>query len=133
MHSVSPGIFRRLTGWLALMITLSSPCAIAGGGHGGGGPEPMTFTVNLGNAKYLQFGLIFETGSPEAEHELTVYRPRIQHEIILLLSNKDPEKMTTLQAKRELIEEIIELANHVIHEDEKHGVKEILYTKFLIQ
>ena len=30
-------------------------------------------------------------------------------------------------------EEIVEIVNHIIHEDGKTGVKEVLFTKFLIQ
>lgn len=103
------------------------------GGGGGGGPEPMVFTTNLGKDNYLQFGVVFEAATPEAQHLLTAYKPKIQHEIILLLSGKEQGKLRTLAGKKELIEEIIELTNHVIHETEETGVKEVLFTKFLIQ
>jgi len=93
----------------------------------------MVFTFNLGGKAYVQFGLLFETGSPEAAHELVVYRPKIQHEIILLMSDKSEAHLRTLEGKKELVEEIVELTNHLIHEDRKTGVKEILFTKFLIQ
>jgi len=102
--------------------------------HGGAsGPEPLVFTVNLGPSAYLHFGLILETATPEAGHEIVIFRPKIQHEIILLLSGKDPGHLRTLPGKKELIEEIIEAANHVIHGNEKNGVKEALFTKFIIQ
>lgn len=116
-----------------LSLVLLSPFGALAGDHGGGAPEPMVFTFNLGGKSYVQFGLIFETGSPEAAHELVVYRPKIQHEIILLMSGKEEAHLRTLAGKKELIEEIIEQTNHIIHEDRKSGVKEILFTKFLIQ
>jgi flagellar FliL protein len=110
------------------------PLSLLAGDHGGGGaPEPMVFTVNLGKDNYLQFGLIFEGVTPEVMHLLAGYKPRLQHEIILLLSGKDAANLRTLAGKKELIEEIITLGNHVIHEDEKTGIKEVLFTKFLIQ
>jgi flagellar FliL protein len=115
---------------LCAMLPLS---ALANDHGGGGGGEPMVFTVNLGKDNYLQFGLIFEGATPEASHLLSGYKPRLQHEIILLLSGKEAAKLRTLEGKKELIEEIIELANHVIHEDAKTGIKEVLFTKFLIQ
>jgi len=116
---------------VAAMVCLP---ALAGGDHGGGsGPEPLLFTVNLGTNTYLHFGLILETATPEAGHELGLFRPKIQHEIILLLSGKDPAHLRTLPGKKELVEEIIEAANHVIHSNEKNGVKEALFTKFIIQ
>ncbi|MDE2439832.1 MAG: flagellar basal body-associated FliL family protein [Betaproteobacteria bacterium] len=117
-----------------IMLTFLPPCPASANDHGGGGaPEPMVFTFNLGDKAYVQFGLIFETGSPEAAHEMVAYRPKIQHEIILLMSGKEEAHLRTLAGKKELIEEIIELANHIIHEDRKSGVTEVLFTKFLIQ
>ena len=102
-------------------------------GGGGGGPEPLVFLVNLGSSNYLKMGLILETATPEAAHELTVYRPRILHEIILLLSEKELAKLRTLDGKKELIEEVIDTVNHVIHEKPKTGVTEALFTEFIIQ
>ncbi len=117
-----------------IVLAILAPGAASANDHGGGGaPEPMVFTMNVGTKAYVQFGLIFETGSPEATHELVTYRPKIQHEIILLMSGKDEAHLRTLAGKKELVEEIIELANHIIHEDQKTGVKEVLFTRFLIQ
>lgn len=127
-------MIRACSAALLMVLTLVMPLSAQANDHGGGGaPEPTVFTVNLGKDNYLQFGLIFETATPEAAHLLASYKPKIQHEIILLLSGKDPAKLRTLEGKKELIEDIIELTNHVIHEDEKTGVKEVLFTKFLIQ
>ena len=128
----------RATQWLAILF-LALPAALvslpsqAGDQGGGGGPEPLVFLVNLGPTTFLNFGLILETATPEAAHELAAYRPKIQHEIILLLSEKDQAKLRTLPGKKELIEEIAETVNHVIHEDAKTGVKDVLFTNFIIQ
>jgi flagellar FliL protein len=117
-----------------LVLAVMLPLPVLAGDHGGGGaPEPVVFTVNLGNENYVQFGLIFEGATPEAAHLLAAYKPRIQHEIILLLSGKEAATLRTLAGKKELIKEIIELGNHVIHEDEETGIKEVLFSKFLIQ
>lgn len=116
---------------LASLLPLPSLASDHGGG--GGAPEPMVFTVNLGTENYLQFGLILEPAVPEGAGAIAAYKPRIQHEIILLLSGKELDKLRTLEGKKELIEEIVELANHAIHEDQKTGVSEALFTQFLIQ
>jgi flagellar FliL protein len=118
-----------------MVLVLLSPLPALASDHGGGGgaPEPMVFTVNLGKENFLQFGLILEPATPEAGGLLAAHKPQIQHEIILLLSSKDVAKLRTLAGKKELIEELVELANHVIHEDEKTGIKEALFTRFLIQ
>lgn len=133
--NAAPRMINALVAPLLMVLALLIPLSVQANDHGGGGggAEPMIFTVNLGKENYLQFGLILDTATPEAAHSLASYKPKIQHEIILLLSGKDVGKLRTLQGKKELIEELHELANHVIHEDEKTGIKEVLFTKFLIQ
>ncbi len=131
--NASPRMINALVTPLLMLLALLLPLSVQASDGGGGAPEPTVFTVNLGKENYLQFGLIFETATPEAAHSLASYKPKIQHEIILLLSGKDAAKMRTLDGKKELIEEILELANHIIHEDEKTGIKDVLFTKFLIQ
>jgi flagellar protein FliL len=118
---------------LALLLPLPSLANDHGAEGGGAAQQEMVFTVNLGKENYLQFGLVLETASPEVASSIAAYKPRIQHEIILLLSGKEVDKLRTLEGKKKLIGEIVELANHVIHGDEETGVKEALFTKFLIQ
>ncbi|MDP2883144.1 MAG: flagellar basal body-associated FliL family protein [Azonexus sp.] len=131
--NVAPRVVNALLAPMLLVLALILPVPALAGDHGGGAPEPMVFTVNLGTENYLQFGLILEPAVPEAAGAIAAYKPRIQHQIILLLSGKEVAKLRTLAGKKELIEELIELANHAIHEDEKTGVKEALFTQFLIQ
>jgi flagellar FliL protein len=133
--NVAPRIVNALVAPVLLVLALLLPLPSLANDHGGGGgaPEPMVFTVNLGKENYLQFGLILEPAVPEAAGSIAAYKPRIQHGIILLLSGKEVENLRTLEGKKKLIEEIVELANHAIHEDEETGVKEALFTKFLIQ
>lgn len=116
---------------MLLALFLAMPAWASGGGASG--PEPLKFTVNLGKTKYLQFEMVLVGASPEVEHELVVMRPRIQHEVILLLTTHTPENLFTRQGKYALMADIIEAANHVIHENEKTGVKEVLFTSFIIQ
>jgi flagellar FliL protein len=131
--NVAPRVVIAFLASMLVVLALLLPVPVLAGDHGGGAPEPMVFTVNLGTENYLQFGLILEPAAPEAAGAIAAYKPRIQHEIILLLSSKEVAKLRTLAGKKELIEELVELANHAIHEDEKTGVKEALFTQFLIQ
>jgi flagellar protein FliL len=103
------------------------------GGGGGGGPEPLAFTVNIGSENYLQFGVVLEAATPEVAAEVSAYRPKIAHQIILALSGKRAEILRTLEGKKALIEEIIEIVNHVIGQTAKTGVHEALYSNFIIQ
>jgi flagellar FliL protein len=134
--NVARRIVNALVAPMLVILALFSPLPSLASDHGGGGggaPEPMVFTVNLGKDNYLQFGLILEPAKPEAAGSIAAYKPRIQHEIILLLSGKEVAELRTLEGKKKLVEEIIELANHAIHGDEESGVKEALFTRFLIQ
>ena len=93
----------------------------------------MTFTTNVGENLYVQFGVMFESATPEAARLISEFKPRIQHGIILLLSTKDADILRTLNGKKELAEEMIALVNEVIGENHKTGVTEALFTRFLIQ
>ncbi len=119
---------------LAVLLTMLPMLAIANDhGGGGGGAEPMVFTVNLGKENYLQFGVVLETATPEAKVALGAFKPKIQHRIILLMADKNIANLRTLAGKKELAEELVDLANEVIGETYKTGVSEALFTSFLIQ
>lgn len=113
------------------------PQAQASGGGGPSGPEPLKFTVNVqganGASRYLQIEVVFETSAHEAEALLVQYKPRIQHAMILLLSGQDADRLRTREGKHHLVGDIIEAVNKVIEETEKTGVKEVLFTSFIIQ
>jgi len=124
-----------IVAFLFLLSGSTAPISLLASDHGGGGgtPAPLVFTVNLGPSNYLQIGLVIEAATPEASHELGVFQPRIKHEIILLLSGRDEAVLRTLPGKKALIKEIITSVNHVIHDDEKTGVNEVLLSNFIIQ
>lgn len=133
--NVTSRLSNTFVAFMLLLLGSIAPSILLASDHGGGGgaPAPLIFTVNLGDNRFLQLGLVLETATPEAAHELSSYQPKIQHHIILLLSGQDEAKLRTLPGKKELAREIIETVNHVIHEDEKTGVKEVLFTNFIIQ
>lgn len=115
------------------MPVLLAPVLANAGDHGGGTPEPMVFTVNLGKENYLQFGLIFEPAQPEAMQLLGTFKPKIQHQIILLMAEKDVDSLRTLAGKKAMIEDIVTLTNRIIGEDAKTGIHDVLFSRFLIQ
>ena len=114
------------------LITLLPP-AWASGGGGASVPQPMVFTVNLGVTRYLRVEMMLETANPEAAHELEMFKPRIQHQIILLLSERDEAVVRTLPGKKALMDDIVDAVNHLIHSTTKDGVSEVLFTSFIIQ
>lgn len=125
-------VARLLTGF-CLALACQVPVALANDHGGGGGDPPLKFVTNLGTTRYVSFEVVLEPATPEIAHHLSLYRPRLQHEIILLLSTQKVEVLQTLKGKLELQAEIQDIANHVIHEDEKTGVKDVMFTSFIIQ
>lgn len=119
-------------GWLTPL-----PVAFASSDAGAAGPEPYKFIVNLGDpmngGKYLQVQMVFDGATPEINHDISAHKPQIQHALILLLSSAEASKLMTLQGKKDLMAEIIETVNHLLHEDEKTGVKDVYFTSFIIQ
>lgn len=120
-----------------MLIAPLSPALASDHGGGASGPEPFKFIVNLGapsnGGKYLQVEMVFEGATPEIAHHVVSHKPKIQHALILLLSGEEAGKLLTLQGKKDLMAEIVETVNHVLHENEKTGVKEVLFTSFIIQ
>ena len=115
-----------------LVLTAALP-AQAGGGGGASGPEPLRFTVNLGKTKYLQVEMVLVGASPAIDQQLAALRPRVQHQIILLLTEQQPDRLFSREGKHVLIADIIDTVNRIIDENEKTGVHEVLFTSFIIQ
>jgi len=133
--------FRFLRGclpWLAVFFfAAGQPVWASDHGGGGAAPGPIKFVTNLGNpsngGRYIQIEVVLEAASPEVEHAIGAYKPKIQHAVLLLLSGQEVGKLMTLEGKRELAESIREKANQIIDETAKTGVKEVLFTSFIIQ
>ena len=121
----------------ALFLGFGTPALANDHGDGGGAPGPIKFVTNLGNpnngGRYIQIEVAFEAASPEVEHSIGAYKPKIQHAVLLLLSSQDAAKLLTLDGKRELAANIRSLTNKILDETEKTGVKEVLFTSFIIQ
>lgn len=119
--------------FVLVVLAAMSFSSQASGGGGGTGLGEMVFTVNVGNNQYLNVGIVLEGATPEASATLATWKPRLQHEIIMLLSGRDAATLRSLAGKKALMEELIDAANAVIKETPKTGVHEALFTKFIIQ
>lgn len=117
-----------------LLAALLSPLVLASGGGGGdAGKKPMVFTVNLGSRHYLRVEVALDMATPEVAHEIELFRPKVQHAVILLLSERDEASLRTLQGKKILMADIREAINHLIHSDPESGVKDVLFPSFIIE
>ncbi|HET7775207.1 MAG TPA: flagellar basal body-associated FliL family protein [Azospira sp.] len=103
--------------------------------HGGSAPaESLRFVVNLaGGGRVLQVDMIFEGAHPEVEATLKTIRPKVQHKLIILLASETADKLLTLEGKHTLAETIRDTLNKLLDETPKSGVKEVLFTNFIIQ
>ncbi|MGI4984439.1 MAG: flagellar basal body-associated protein FliL [Janthinobacterium lividum] len=96
------------------------------------------FTVNLatddGDAHYLHLGLTLKVEDEDATKSLTSYLPEIRSRILLLLSSKHPEDLSTVAGKNKLSEEIMKTVEQPFVKDGSHAkVNGVLFTDFVIQ
>jgi flagellar FliL protein len=118
-----------------LALLLVSVPAFAGGhgGGGGGASAPLQFIVNLTTNQFLQVVMEFEFADPEVGQHLADFKPKVQHKLILLLSDLDVPRLLTSKGKIELQERIITELNSLLHATPKTGVKEVFFTSFIVQ
>lgn len=120
----------------SLTCIFSMPLSASEHGGGGGGPQPTQITINIGKTpdtmRVLQVTMVFEYSSPEIEHELTAIKPKVTHELILLLSGTEPASLQTVEGKKALQASIIDMLNELIHAKKKEGVKDVFFTQFII-
>lgn len=136
MHIRLSASFRIFVALLVLFGLTSAMPAYANEGGGPVGPVPMKFVVNLGNPALDGHMLAVEMvldGAPEVNPMIAMYKPKIQHEMILLLSGEDANVLRTVDGKKSLGEKIKETVNKVLKETEKTGVREVLFINFMIQ
>jgi flagellar FliL protein len=77
--------------------------------------------------------MVFEVAHAEVDGTLKAIRPKVQHKLIILLSSEQPEQLLTLEGKKALAESIRDVLNKLLDETPKSGIKEVLFTNFIIQ
>lgn len=134
---ISPLIRRTAAVLPLLLLPLALPASAAEHGGGAGAAAPLSFVVNLlsagTNDRYAQIDFVLEAATPESELAIKHFMPKIKHQVILLLSGAKDDILRTRQGKSELADGIRQAVNKILDETEKTGVKEVLFTTFLIQ
>jgi len=95
-------------------------------------PLPV-FLVNLADPlgrRYLKLGIEVEVRDPEAQAALTKYEAKIKDTLLLLLSSKTMEGLSSMKAKVELKQEIADRLNQIIG---KGTVLRVYITEMVIQ
>lgn len=97
-----------------------------------------TFTVNLqsdgGSEHYLQVGIDLKVTDPSVVDLVKLHMPEIRNSVLLLLSSKNAEQITSLEGKQKLSSEIQEQINKPLNaKATSKGVTGVYFTSFVIQ
>lgn len=134
-------------GYFGYTMFLAAPdeaqTAESGGGDEGGGaatesldgklvPLPV-FLVNLADPlgrRYLKLGMEVEVRDDKAEQDLLKYEAKIKDTLLMLLSSKTYDSLSTMKAKVELKQEIADRLNQIVG---KGAILRVYITEMVIQ
>ncbi len=95
------------------------------------------FVVNLRDEDgdhYLRVGVVLEGSDQEAIDAAKIQLPRIRNSILLLLSAKSTEEISTMAGKQQLVQEIIAEARKPMPIDTPtKGIESVYFSDFVIQ
>lgn len=150
-----PGKLKRMV--LIVLIALVAAGAAAGGtyfflANGKHGPtkaaapppppppvfaalDPMTVNLLSDDGQhYLRVGLTLKIADEKMQARLTEHMPELRSRILLDLSNKHPEELSTLEGKRSLAQELKTLISQPTDTGAPPvRVEEVLFTEFVVQ
>jgi len=97
------------------------------------------FVVNLaepdGN-RYLQIGITYELTDAKVAEAVKNYTPVIRSRILIVLSGKNVNDLTSIEGKQKLMDELVDLARVTITTEQKdatNGVRDVHFSSFVIQ
>ncbi|MEJ0003595.1 MAG: flagellar basal body-associated protein FliL [Pararobbsia sp.] len=95
------------------------------------------FTVNLLSddaQRYVHVGLTLRLANAESEAALNDHMPEVRSRILLLLSNKHPEDLSSLEGKQKLAQEIKTACNQPFSNGAPpNRIADVLFTDFVVQ
>ena len=94
-----------------------------------------TFVVNLSGpgGTLLQVDMQAELTDADAQKKLTDYMPKVRSAVILLLSAKTPEELSTSEGKLRLKSQVKQVINGSMDTSGDEPVKSVVFTSFIIQ
>ncbi len=97
--------------------------------------EPMTVNLLSDDGQhYLRVGLTLKLADDKMQARLTEHMPELRSRILLDLSNKHPEDLSTLDGKRALAKELKTLVEQPTDAGTPPvQVEEVLFTEFVVQ
>lgn len=93
-----------------------------------------SFTVNLADQdRFLQVGIVYEVDGSETAEAMKTQMPVIRSRILLLLSSKTVEMLTSVDGKQKLAEELLIEARAPLAPKGEETVGKVHFSAFVIQ
>ncbi|WP_336273281.1 flagellar basal body-associated protein FliL [Vreelandella indica] len=96
------------------------------------------FTVNLVDDGYgsrlLYTGLTLRVGNDESKVILEEHMPQVRSRLLMLLSGKQADELTSTEGKQQLAQAIVDRLNVPLTENQPPlDLREVLFTEFIVQ
>ncbi|BCB72197.1 flagellar basal body-associated protein FliL [Vreelandella aquamarina] len=96
------------------------------------------FTVNLADDRYgsrlLYTGITLRVGNEQSKTIIEEHMPQVRSRLLILLSGKQANELTSTEGKEELAQAIISRLNVPLTENQPPlDLREVLFTEFIVQ
>ncbi|MGY2460626.1 flagellar basal body-associated protein FliL [Vreelandella sulfidaeris] len=96
------------------------------------------FTVNLADDRHgsrlLYTGVTLRVGNEESKVILEEHMPQVRSRLLMLLSGKQADELTSSEGKQQLAQEIVNRLNVPLAENQPPlDLREVLFTEFIVQ
>lgn len=96
------------------------------------------FTVNLADDSYgsrlLYTGITLRVGNEASKTIIEEHMPQVRSRLLMLLSGKQAEELTSSEGKQQLAQAIIDRLNEPLTENQPPlDLREVLFTEFIVQ
>ena len=96
------------------------------------------FTVNLVDDGYgsrlLYTGMTLRVGNEESKVILEEHMPQVRSRLLMLLSGKQADELTSTEGKQQLAQSIVDRLNVPLTENQPPlDLREVLFTDFIVQ
>lgn len=95
------------------------------------------FTVNLqseGRPRFLHIGITLKAIDAKTQEQVTLYLPEVRSRVLMLLSNRKPESLSTQDDKNQLSAEILKTLNQPFSPGQvSQQITNVVFTAFVLQ
>ncbi|WP_025916185.1 flagellar basal body-associated protein FliL [Herminiimonas sp. CN] len=95
------------------------------------------FTVNLqseGRPRFLHIGVTLKVSNAKSQEQVTQYLPEARSRVLMLLSNRKPESLSTQDDKNQLATEILKTLNKPFSPSQiPQQITDVVFTAFVLQ